>query len=47
MNSTVKYSNLWYNGKATNIRNGDRYVYVDSLQIGKLMEVIHMGDYPV
>ncbi len=46
VNSTVKYSNLWYNSKAMNIRNGDRYVYVNSLQVGKLLEVIHMGDYP-
>ncbi len=46
VNSTVKYSNLWYNGKAINIRNGDRYVCVYSLQISKLLEVIHVGDYP-
>ncbi len=47
VNSTVKYSNLWYNSKATNIRNGDRYVYVNSLQVGKLPEVIYVGDYPM
>ena len=29
--STVKYSNLWFEGKATSIQNGDRYLCGDEL----------------
>ncbi len=34
--SEVHYSNVWYEGKPTSIRNGDRFVYVAQQDVGKL-----------
>ncbi len=43
--SAVQYSNIWYNGKATNIRNGDRYIYVDDDDVAKIPDQLHVGTY--
>ena len=37
------YSNLWFEGKATSIRNGDRYLYVAKHDVSKLPNVVEIG----
>ncbi len=41
--SVVKYSNLWFEGKMTNIRNKDCFLYVDVKDIPKLPATLQVG----
>ncbi len=41
----VKYSNLWHEGKATTIWNGDRYLYVTLSDAQKLPQTIDVLTY--
>ena len=43
--SPVSYSNMWYNGKMTNICNGDRFLYVEESDLDKLPESLQIGEY--
>ncbi len=41
--SMVNYSNLWFEGKMTNIRNSDRFFYADVKDVSKLPTTIQVG----
>ncbi len=41
--SEVCYSNVWYEGRPTSIRNGDRFVYVAQQDVGKLPAQVEIG----
>ncbi len=41
--STVNYSNLWFEGKMTNIQNGDQFFYADVKDVSKLPTTIQVG----
>ncbi len=43
--SVVFYANVWYNGQATNIWNGDRYFYADSAMVNKIPDLLPVGKY--
>ncbi len=43
--SIVCYANLWYNGQATAIQNGDQYLYVEATSLDKMPEVLHVREY--
>ena len=43
--SPVFYTNLWYNGYATNICNGDRYLYVDAATANKIPDQLDVGKH--
>ncbi len=43
--STISYSNIWHNGQLTNICNGDRFVYIDAVDLPKILDVIDVGEY--
>ncbi len=43
--SLVSYSNVWYNGKMTNICNGDRFLYVEESDLDKLPELLQISEY--
>ncbi len=43
--SQVNYSNLWHEGKVTNICNGDRFLYVDAQDVWKLPQMVQIGGY--
>ena len=43
--STVNYSNVWHNGKMTNIRNGDRFVYIAADDVSKISDHLDVGEY--
>ncbi len=34
--SLVNYSNVWHNSQMTNIRNGDRFVYIEVGDLSKI-----------
>lgn len=39
----VNYSNLWFDGKITNIQNGDCFLYVDVKDVPKLPSTLQVG----
>ena len=39
----VNYSNLWFNGKMTNIWNGNCFLYVDAKDVPKLPNTLQVG----
>ncbi len=39
----VNYSNLWFNGKMTNIWNGNHFLYVDAKDVPKLPNTLQVG----
>ncbi len=41
--STVNYSNLWFEGKATSIHNGDHYLYIAKQDVSRLPNVVEIG----
>ena len=41
--STVNYSNLWFEGKATSIHIRDYYLYVAKQDVSKLPNVVEIG----
>ncbi len=41
--SVVNYSNLWFEGKMTNIRNGHHFLYVDIKDIPKLPTTLQVS----
>ena len=43
LQSDVKYSNIWFNGKVTSIHNGDHFLYVAQSDLSKLPEVLKVG----
>ena len=43
--SPVFYANLWYNSCATNIHNGDRYVYVDAATANRIPDQLDVGKH--
>ncbi len=43
--SPVRYSNVWYQGRLTNIQNGDRYVYMEAGDASKLPDTLHIGEF--
>ena len=43
--SPVSYSHVWYNGKMTNICNGDRFLYVEESDLDKLPELLQISEY--
>ncbi len=43
--SMVNYSNVWHNGKMTNIRNGDRFVYIAADDVSKISDHLDIGEY--
>ncbi len=45
--SPVNYSNVWHNGQMTNIRNGDRFVYIEVGDLSKIPDTITVGEYQV
>ena len=45
VHSKMKYSNLWHEGKATTIWNGDRYLYVTLSDAQKLPQSIDVSMY--
>ncbi len=43
--SEVKYSNIWHNGKATSICNGDRFLYISQSDLAKIPELLDVSTY--
>ena len=43
--SEVQYANVWYDGRLTNIRNGDRFVYIDTTDVSKFGDTITVGEH--
>ncbi len=43
--SPVQYANVWHNDQLTSIRNGDRFVYMEVGDIGKLPNTLQVGEY--
>ncbi len=43
----VNYSNVWHNGKMTNIRNGDWFVYIAADDVSKISDYLDIGEYRV
>ena len=43
--SLVKYANVWYDGKLTNIRNGNRFVYVLVSDIWSIPDTLLIRDH--
>ena len=43
--SEVKYSNIWHNGKATSICNGDRFLYISQSDLAKLPKLLDVSTY--
>ena len=43
--SEVSYCNVWYEGRLTNIQNGDRLVYIEATEISKLADFLQVGEY--
>ena len=38
-------ANVWHNGQLTSIRDGDHFVYVEVGDIGKLPDMLQVGEY--
>ncbi len=45
VHSEVKYSNIWHNGKATSIHNGDRFLYISQSDLTKVPELLEVLSY--
>ena len=43
--SEVNYSTIWFKGKLTSIRNGDKFVYLSEDQLNKLLETLEIKNY--
>ena len=41
--SEVWYSNVWYDGKPTSIRNGDQFVYIALSNMAKLPQHLEIA----
>ena len=43
--SPVNYSNVWFNGKMTNICNGDRFVYIEAKDVTQFPNKLQVGEH--
>ena len=43
--SPVNYSNVWFNGKMTNICNGDMFVYIEAKDVAQFPNKLQVGEH--